>query len=170
MRNVFIIFGIAVVSVVIGVAVFVRSYGAIPAAIQPASTTAAPSTPVLFTELAHGTNSTVATRANYIIKSSAELTQLWKMIDARGQSPTIDFTENAVVAVFAGKEPTAGYSIDVSQVADSGVRKVMVTLTKPGFSCLLAETTTSPYQVIELPKTTLPLTHEDQTITASCLQ
>ena len=124
---------------------------------------------VSFRELAHGSQSTVSRRANYIIMSPTELSALWKMIDAGGEAPTVDFSANEVVAVFAGDKPTAGYDIEVIKVEDAGTRLVNVVLTKPGGSCLLAEVQTNPYQIIEVPKTALTLTHEDQTTTPSCL-
>ncbi len=164
---------IGIVAVTIGVILF--SYADtyfLPTITQSGSnaTTSTPSTgPVLFTELAHGSHSTVARRTNYIITSSSELTELWKMIEVAGQPPVIDFEKDEVIAVFAGKEPNAGYEIKVSQIEDSSVRKVTLTLTVPGGSCLLAESITNPYQVIMLPKTTLDLAHEDQTMTVGCL-
>ena len=165
MRNAFIVS--AIIALLIEVAVL--TYGPNGTLTQTSPANLAGTGPVPFTELAHGTLSTVSTRANYLITSSAELLALWAIIDAPGQTPTVDFTKNNVIAVFAGNEPAAGYSIKVSQIEDAQSRMVTVSLTKPGGSCLPAQPATSPYQVIELPKTTLPLAHEDTTVTTSCL-
>ena len=127
-------------------------------------------TEVPFREIAHGTQSEVSRRANYLITSIDQLHALWKMIDAPGQTPTIDFDKNDVIAVFSGSKSTSGYAIDVSAVGDAESRMVVVSLTEPGASCFVGEEVTSPYQVIELSKTALPLSHQDKQVTASCLQ
>lgn len=124
---------------------------------------------VPFTELATGLHAKVDWRANFLITSAPEMSELWKIIDAAGQTPVINFDTNDVIAVFAGDKPTGGYSIAVSRVTDGTLRTVTVTLTSPGGSCFLAESLTSPYQIIEIPKGSLPLTHQDEVVTQSCL-
>jgi hypothetical protein len=123
---------------------------------------------VPFSKMLEGTNSPVDTRVNYLIKSADELTQLWGMLGATGTPPTIDFGSSAVAAVFAGAQPTHGYQIVVSKVEeDSASRKVVVTIAKPPANCVMGSTTT-PYEVISFPKTSLPLAHEDVWTTAPC--
>lgn len=124
---------------------------------------------VPFTEVAHGTRSTVTKRVNYVITSPVEFKKLWDMVDAKGKAPDIDFSEQSVVAVFAGKEPTTGYSIAVAKVEDrTAARRVSVIITKPGSGCIIRQSMTAPYQLIELPKTSLLLTHQDLVATSSC--
>ncbi len=173
MKDTLIIIGLALVAVIAGSFIFLYGRGSLSNASSSAVTygaqTASAAT-VPFTELAQGARSTVSVRANYLITSEAQLVKLWKMIDARGQAPVVDFTKNDVIAVFAGKKPTAGYAVAVSKVEDTNTREVTVALTSPGGNCVLAQSITEPYQVIELQKTTLALTHVDQEITASCLR
>ncbi len=172
MKDTAIIVGMVAIAVVIGVVIFLNGGGNVSNS-QIATSGANNPTPAVavpFTEIAHGTQSTVKKRTNYLITSSSELSQLWKMVDATGQKPTIDFTQNDVIAIFAGTEPTAGYTIATAKVEDSATRDVSVTLTKPGVSCIPAQSLTAPYQIVVFVKTTLPLTHEDQTMTVSCLQ
>lgn len=169
MRNVYVIAGVTIVAVALGVAVFIY-VGNIATPVEQTPMKVVTTTTEPFTEIAHGVHSTITRRTNYIITSASQLTDLWKMIDAGGQPPTIDFTREDVVAVFTGKEPTAGYDIEVSRVEDSTVRNVVVTLIKPGGSCVLAQAVTNPYQLIRLPKTALPLTHTDLVHTVSCLE
>ena len=173
MRDTLIIIGLALVAVVVGLFIFLYGQGSLSNAASSSAVTygaSAPAATVPFTELAQGAHSTVSVRANYLITSNAQLAKLWKMIDARGQTPVINFATNDVIAVFAGKEPTAGYAVTVSKVVDANTREVTVALTSPGGNCVLAQSATAPYQVIELPKTSLALTHVDQKITASCLR
>lgn len=172
MRDTLIVIGLALVAILIGVFMFLYGQGNLSgpssAAVSYTPTPAAVDVP--FTPLAQGEQSTVSTRANYLITSKSELADLWKMVDARGQIPVVDFTTNNVIAVFAGKEPTAGYTIAVSKIQDTSTREVTVTLSAPGGSCVLAQKVTAPYQIVELPKTSLNFTHQDILTTTSCLK
>ncbi|MDD2657608.1 MAG: protease complex subunit PrcB family protein [Candidatus Pacebacteria bacterium] len=123
---------------------------------------------VPFTEVARGSSSTVTKRVNYFITTAEGLNKLWKMIDAEGAPPKVDFKNEAVVAVFAGQKPTAGYAIQVSKVEDSGTRLVSITLAEPSESCMVAQSLTAPYEIVTLPTTALPLAHEDIPATADC--
>jgi hypothetical protein len=172
MRSAFLIIGAAFAAFLIGAFVFLYSQHSFSNTSATATNTTTQTTAISvpFTQLAQGSQSTVTGRANYLITSTTQLSDLWNMIDAQGETPTIDFNTHDVIAVFAGKEPTAGYTIAVSTVSDSTVRQVLVTLNSPGPSCLLAQSVTEPYQIIVLPKTTLPLTHTDIATTTGCLQ
>ncbi len=129
-----------------------------------------PSMPVSMDTLAVGTQSQITTPTNYLITSKAQLEQLWAMTDASGQVPSVDFSTHAVLAVFAGQEPTAGYSIAISSIRDSSTTRVVtITLTKPGGSCVVGQVVTAPYEIVSVPSTMLALTHADVTSTASCI-
>ena len=169
-RDVAIVLGLALVAVVIGVLIFLYGRSAVPPFSPSAAAGDTPTAAAVpFTELARGAHSTVTARANYLVTSPGQLAQLWKMVDAAGQAPLVDFSSDSVIAVFAGTEPTAGYAIAVSKVTDGQVRLVTVTLTAPDSTCILAQSKTAPYQIVELPKTALPLTHEDVATTTNCL-
>lgn len=128
----------------------------------------APAATVPFTAIASGSRSLVTTRVNYLITNEEELGRLWKLLDATNTPPTVDFKESAVIAVFAGEQPTAGYAIDISKVEDSGRRMVSVTLNQPGSGCVAAQVLSTPYKVVTLPVTSLPLDHEDTSTTVAC--
>ena len=121
-----------------------------------------------FAEIAIGAQSTVAERVNYLITTSGQLEELWKMIDASGAPPAIDFEKDAVIAVFAGQKPTAGYAIAVSRIEDDSLRTVVVALTEPGEGCMSAQVLTAPYQIAVVPAALLPLAHKDISVTAAC--
>ena len=125
---------------------------------------------VPFTALAEGAQSEVSARVNYLITTPEELAELWKLLKEPPPPPTVDFDKNVVAAIFAGEVPTAGYSITVAEVRDTADRMVKVELTKPGEGCVLAQSVAAPYQIIELPKTSLPFTHEDIVTTVRCRQ
>lgn len=165
MRETHAIIVIAIVAILIGLGAFIFSDAA-----APSSGSSARGSVVIFHELAKGENSTVKDRVNYVIRSEAELDQLWRLIDSTDDVPSVNFSTHNVIAVFAGEQPTAGYEIDIETVVDGVSRKVLVELVKPGASCLLAQMITQPYQIVVLPKTDLPLTHENKESITSCLQ
>ncbi len=163
-----IILTIAALAVLIAAALYLI-VGSGPTNGLPGATSSQNGVTLPFEEIAHGERSEITVRKSYLVTSASELTALWRLIDTEGQPPTIDFTKESVVAVFAGKKSTAGYDIKVTQVTDSVSRMVTITLTNPGGSCLLAQTETAPYHIVRVPLTALALTHEDKIVTTSCL-
>ncbi len=125
--------------------------------------------PVPYSILASGTHSSVTERKNYLITSTNHLRELWKLTNADGSPPTVDFKIYHVLAVFTGTEPTAGYEIHITHVADGSERMVSIQITVPGVSCLAAKPVTAPYEIVQLPTTMLTYTHEDAVTTTSCL-
>ncbi len=159
--------GVAFIAIAIGVYFFLNgNFKNVSLATVSESQTSTVAVP--FTPLASGSRSTVVDRVNYFITSATQLSELWKMVDATGTPPKIDFTKDAVIAVFAGKQPTAGYAIEVSKVLDSSSRLVSITIAKPDGSCITGQSLTAPYEIVAVPATTLPLAHEDIMTTPTC--
>lgn len=167
-KDTLIISGVAllVLIVVIGIFAFGREVAG-----NDASKEASKSQTVImvpFSELARGIKSNIEKRVNYLITSDAELLELWKDMGAKGNAPTVDFTTSDVIAVFGAKESASGYTIDVSNVQDADKRLVQITITKPDATCAQTKTIMAPYELVIIPKTALPLTHEDVVTTTSC--
>lgn len=172
MSNKPIIIGVAVVAVVLGALSFVFGYdkqsGAAPSVAkdsQPAAAEVAAKV-VPFTQLIQGTKSDVSVRANYIITSPTELNDLWKLINANGKPPVVDFKTQAVIAVFAGDQPSS--KIAVAKIEDSSARLVSVTITAPDSTCSQKGSTSSPFEIISVPVTSLTLKHKDIPAVESC--
>ncbi len=123
---------------------------------------------VPFTILAEGPHSVIDSRVNYLITTQEEFAALWELLKEPPPAPTVDFSANVVAAVFAGEAPTTGYAIAVAEVEDADSRIVKIELARPDESCVLAQSLTAPYQIIELPKTSLPFTHSDIWTTKAC--
>ncbi len=166
-RETLIIIGMAAVAVVIGVVIFLNDGGSF---LSPSSLTNNQQSAVIvpFTTLAEGPQSKIASRVNYLIDTQEGLAELWKFLKEPPPVPTVDFNTKVVAAVFAGETPTAGYGIAVAEVEDVDKRVVKIKLTKPDGGCVLAQSVTAPYQVIELPKTSLSFTHADTWVTKTC--
>jgi hypothetical protein len=123
---------------------------------------------VPFTALAEGPRSKVESRVNYLIYTQEELAELWKFLEEPPPVPKVNFNTKVVAAVFAGQTPTSGYDITVLEVQDAGKRVVKIELIKPDESCILAQSLTAPYHVVELPKTSLQFTHDYVWTTKTC--
>ena len=121
---------------------------------------------VPFTKLVQGKQTVVEKRVNYILTSPTELNELWKVVDAPGKPPKVNFKTHAVIAIFAGKELSA--SIAVAKIEDSDTRLVSIAIAKPDDVCEKAQSAASPYEFVAVPATSLPLAHEDLSTTVSC--
>lgn len=169
MRNTLIVGGVIVVAVVIGVLVFLyggdyfSNNSSLAIANNNSSAVAVP-----FTKIARGDISTVTKRVNYLITSAAQLNELWKMVDATSTPPIVDFKTSAVIAVFAGEQPTTGYAIAVAKIEDSNTRNVFLALAEPDGNCIEGQIITAPYEIVTVSVTSLPLAHEDISSTTSC--
>lgn len=114
----------------------------------------------------------ITERANYRIENADELFELWRMVYATGGPalPPIDFETNEVLAVFDGTHSSGGYGISVLSVEDEpGVaRHVTILHREPGESCVTSQAITSPFEVVVLPRSGLPISRTDITETVSC--
>ena len=119
---------------------------------------------VPFTKLTAGRQSVVAKRVNYVITSPTQLSELWEIVSASGTPPEVDFETQAVLAVFAGNESSS--SIAIAKIEDTTARTVSIAITKP--DCTKPPSVASPYEIVAVSATSLPLTHTDIPITVSC--
>ena len=159
--------GAAIVAVAIAGYVFLNSNDKAPLSYQ-ASVNAPAAVIVPFTQIAQGTRSTVDVRTNYLITSASQFGKLWAMIDAKGTLPAIDFSSSTVIAAFAGDEPSSGYDISIEKVEDASMRTVIIALEQPAADCAGKKATTTPYILAEVPKTSLPFTHQYVSTTTAC--
>lgn len=162
------LFGVALIAI-IGLVIFLFNHkSGIYNDVHPAVTSNQSAAIIVpFTDIAHGLKSLVTIRANYLITSTGQLDQLWKLIGATNTPPAIDFKTHAVIAAFAGKEPSS--VISISNIKDTSARLVSITIIKSNGACA-QKSITSPYDVAVMPVTALPLVHVDISIaTTSCL-
>lgn len=179
MRDLFIIIGMCVAAIGIGTWLYFYVPITEPAVVQTteiqstsAQATAGVAEAVPFVEIAKGTNATgVVTRKNYAIYSADEFEKIWKQTGSTKSLPEVDFTKNYVIAVFAGKVPSGGYSISVTDVMDTAdERSVAIHLAKPGKGCLVNETLalSSPYHMVTVPLSGGKLSHTDTESEVDC--
>lgn len=169
MRDALVIFVTLIAAIVIGGSLYL--FGG--KAMHDASITKGPSGSTLV-RLAEGTNATsFDTRVNYHITNQTDLDTLWKMVygDNGPIVPNVAFDSNDVIAVFDGSHSTSGYTVHVTDVSDTGGQRVIHVLrTVPDPTCAATSGITSPFEILALSKSSLPLTHVDEMATSSCGQ
>ncbi len=114
-------------------------------------------------ELAAGDFSAISEPRFVALDDPAALNILWNehcQNDACTGAPPhgIDFASATVIALFVGARPSEGFGIAAESLIETGGR-VLVTaqLTQPGSSCFTPTVQTSPFQLLMVPKVTLPI-------------
>lgn len=163
------VIGVAVAAIAVGFVLFTNGRDASPNSSLPDTSTSSAAVIVPFVKITEGMQSDVPRRVNYMITSSDELNKLWEMVQTTAIPPRVDFGADAVIAVFAGEKPTTGYDITVSKIEDLvSKRLVTITLMQPASGCPVAQMVTAPFEILTVPVTSLPLTHEDTVQTVGC--
>ncbi|MEA2701825.1 MAG: hypothetical protein QOE22_534 [Candidatus Parcubacteria bacterium] len=170
MRDALIIFVAIILAIVIGGYLFLNGGPefnpgsiALPQSQQPASS---------FWVLAEGQDAGgVDRRTNFRIMTDDEFRALWSLVYGTGGPavPAVDFSKDEVIAVFDGSHSSGGYRVEVTGVTDAeGKRTVSILREMPGEDCTVTAGITSPFQIVRVPKTSLPLAKEEQSRTRRC--
>lgn len=109
---------------------------------------------------------TIERRTNYRIKNEEELISLWQILYGTSASaPVVNFEKNEVIAILDGSHATNGYRVEVTDVIDAPrLRTIYIEHTEPGDACDIQGGETSPFQIIQLPRSFLPLSKQEITV------
>lgn len=100
-----------------------------------------------------GEQSNVDDAKQVLVRSDAELRQLWQQHAPDRPLPRVDFSKEMLIAVFMGSRPNAGFSTAiVSATTAAGVLMVRYSETRPGASTVAAQILTFPYHIVAIPK------------------
>lgn len=167
MRDAFIIFVGIILAMLIGSYLY---FNGTPSVRQPVGPVFAPEAP--FAVLTEGQDSgEVTRRTNFRIRDEEELAELWSMVYGTGgpARPPVDFSKREVIGIFDGTHSTAGYDVDVTDVRDGDGRRVIhISRKSPGDECAVAAGITSPFQIVSVEKSTLPITREEELVVTEC--
>lgn len=109
-----------------------------------------------FETLSMGHYSNHVEKANYVINSSDEWTDLLERTHLnRVKLPKIDFTTCTVIATFMGEQKTGGYSVEIKKIEDSE-KEIIVYIKEsaPAKGTITTMLLTQPYHVVEVKKIT----------------
>lgn len=98
-----------------------------------------------------------------VIDNSEQWNDLWQQHTCNTEPPPpvpqVDFTRYSVVAVFAGEQPTGGYSVEIFSAETSGSPTqeqpsiaITVQYRQPKAGEFVTEALTYPYHIIRIPK------------------
>ncbi len=125
------------------------------------------------TVLAQGNGAGIAqtSQRTQVIFTQEQLQEVVREIQAENSldPSSVDFTQQAVIAAFAGQQPTGGYQLRLQDLQETD-EQVQVTfgLLSPGAGCITTQALTSPYLLISLPNTGKQFVTSFQTIPQDC--
>ena len=119
-------------------------------------------TSLTFIPVGRGSHGGVTERRFVVINALDEWKELWKEIKGCVAPvppvPEVDFTSQAVVAVFQGLQRSGGYSIEVEAIFETADRvEVEVREKEPGPRSLVTMALTSPWEAVAIPRPTKPV-------------
>ena len=166
MRDAIIIFVAIILAMTIGSYLFFNG----KPTLSPSEETFVPKFDDSFLVLYEGQDSgTIARRTNFRITSEEEYSELWTLVNGGGSRPHVDFGRHEVLAVFDGTHSSGGYKVSVTDVNDEdGVRTIHIRREAPGDDCAVTEAITSPFQIVRVSKSSLPVTKAEETVTTTC--
>ena len=128
---------------------------------------------VKFTPIVAGDRAAqVNERTNYRVQNADQLAALWELVYGveAPTPPKVNFEKSEVLAVFDGSHSTSGYKVQVQNITDTGGKRMVTILrTVPGDSCKPSQDSSSPFIIVQVPKTPLALGHTEQSATTTCI-
>ena len=107
---------------------------------------------VSFTTVALETTSGVEEPRTVVVRTETEWKALWAEHRAQQPAPPVDFSRLAVVGVFLGTRPTAGYGVRIVSVeGGDGRATVSYVEEQPASGTLVAQVLTSPAHLVTIP-------------------
>ncbi len=87
-----------------------------------------------------------------VVRTESEWAALWHAHDFNRPAPTVDFSQRMVIGVFMGTQPSAGYTVEITDVRDDrGTLVVNYRETRPGPGAVTAQIITSPFHIVSVP-------------------
>lgn len=110
--------------------------------------------PVEFSLLATGTMSArEGGRSVELITDGAGWRRTWEVIGAGRPLPDVSFDTRAVVVAYQGRQPTGGYSIEITDIKRTGtVLAVTVSERRPASGSFTTQALTSPFVAVSIPR------------------
>jgi hypothetical protein len=115
-----------------------------------------------FTVLASGANSGFKDKERIVVTDKANFQMMWDNLyinfSDKPPLPDVNFSNQMLIGVFLGEFPNGGSSIAVKSVDmyDDVVIMNIEELT-PGPTCVTTDVITQPYQIVRIPKVSVPI-------------
>ena len=110
---------------------------------------------VAWSVLAEGSQGSADEAMVYVIQSQAKLREVWTLANGNftpmPTMPTVDFTNNTVIAVFLGIKPSGGHSVEIANMVNNATGlDVALQINEPGAGMFATMALTSPWVMIEV--------------------
>ena len=108
-----------------------------------------------FETIESGTQSNIRVPRNVVINSQEDWQTLWIEHQLGSvEIPEIDFTIQTVIGMYAGERSSGGYTLAIDHLGATGkILTVSALESIPGTGCTVTLALTSPYHLIQIPKT-----------------
>ena len=110
---------------------------------------------VSFNILSKGSYSNVSLANQFVIRNLKDWQRSWQIhnLDPNQPMPAVNFDNDFVLAVFAGQQPSGGYSVGISKIArkDNNLY-VSVTFSEPAANDMVSLALTQPYIFVSTEK------------------
>jgi hypothetical protein len=174
MRNFLLVAGIAIVAIVLGMLLFLFGPKSLQSDVNNALLSGQIGTPKppVYVVLEAGTDAiSISDRTNYRIMRAQDLSALWPLVYGDRDAPpipSVDFSKYEVLAIFDGTHSAGGFDVKITDISDANpVRTVVIDHITPGPTCG-TQGPSSPFKIIQVPKTTFSLSHKDVTSASIC--
>ena len=109
---------------------------------------------ISFEKVNDGFENAIKEQQTRIITSENEWGDLWiEMFPDGIAAPEINFNEKRLIAVFQGRKPTSGYSINIESIIEyEDYIEVKIVEVYPGLNCIVTQELTSPYTTLSIKK------------------
>lgn len=112
--------------------------------------------------LARGSQSGVKKAERTVVKTPEECSALWKRHAGEAvtsEAPKVDWSKEMVLAAFLGTRNTGGYAVQITGAKEQeGKLVVQVTEKAPKPGGFVTQVITSPFHLVAVPKSNLPVT------------
>lgn len=109
-----------------------------------------------------GDQSNVDEERQVVVRTSEEWTTLWRQHSPDRARPVVDFSRETVVGVFLGSRMTAGFAVEIVDVAASaaGGQVARYRVTRPAQGTVTAQVLVFPYHLVAVPVVTGAVTFQ----------
>ncbi len=139
-------------------------------------TVTSPGKDIAFRVIGVGIYSTYKDQGALVIRDATTWTQVLPNLDLRtgpngapGGAPDIDFSKEMAIVVALGQRSSGGYTVQISQVLDSGSEiTAKAAEDAPGPNCLVTLAFTAPVVVVAIPQDARPVRVEWSRTVRAC--
>ena len=120
--------------------------------------------PVLLT-VARGEFSEVSQVREVFVRERSEWEALWRSHAPADPAPAVDFSTDAIAAVFLGTRPTGGFGVEITSARRQADTLIIAYVERrPDPADIVTQVLTSPFHIVELPRHAGPVRFQKEPV------